>query len=196
MKVLEDGTIVFDDPADEAENAPEGRVPWEVAACHYYVNVGNIAATARRFNTTVYEIKKLMSTSWWQEEVSRIKADSKVKLDAGFTRLVEKGIALLEDRLEHGDIARIKTDKDGNTTVYRSAVKAVDIARITDMAFMKRQLIRNEPTMVQGDTQALSILAQKLRALGRKDPTLLDAPAHTEGMGQSRSHDQVDYDGE
>jgi hypothetical protein len=182
VKILDDGTVVFDDPADEAENAPEGRVPWEIAACHYYVNVGNIAATARRFNTTVYEIKKLMSAIWWQEEVSKIKADSRVKIDAGFTRLVEKGIALLEDRLEQGEIARIKTDKDGNTTIYRSAVKAVDIARITDMAFMKRQLVRNEPTMVAGDTQTLSILAQKLRALGKKDPTLLDAP--TEGMGK------------
>lgn len=189
MKILEDGTVVFEDAQDESDNAPDGRVAWEVAACHYYVNVGNIAATARRFNTTVYEIKKLMSTAWWQEECLRIKNDSRVKIDAGFTRIVEKGIALLEERLENGDILRVKEMPDGRKIITRSAVKAVDIARITDMAFMKRQLVRNEPTVVAGDTQTLSILAQKLRALGKKDPTLLDAPAPSEARG-------MDGDGE
>lgn len=183
VKVLDDGTIVFEDTMDESENAPEGRVTWEVAACHYYVSVGNIAATARRFNTTVYEIKKLMAQLWWQEETSRIKTENKVRLDAGFTRIVEKGISLLEDRLENGEIVRIKEMPDGRKIITRSAVKAIDIARITDMAFMKRQLVRNEPTVVQGDTQALSLLARKLRALGAKDPTLLEAPdAQSEGL--------------
>jgi hypothetical protein len=187
MKIMEDGTVVFEDAQEESDNAPDGRVAWEVAACHYYVNVGNIAATARRFNTTVYEIKKLMGTTWWQEESGRIRADSRVKIDAGFTRIVEKGIALLEERLDNGDISRIKEMPDGRKIITRTAVKAVDIAKITDMAFMKRQLVRNEPTVVAGDTQALSMLAQKLRALGRKDPTLLDAPVHVEDMGKKVS---------
>jgi hypothetical protein len=182
MKILDDGTVILEDAQDESDNAPDGRVAWEVAACHYYVNVGNIAATARRFNTTVYEIKKLMGTPWWQEEAARIRSDSRVKIDAGFTRVVEKGIQLLEDRLEHGDISRIKEMPDGRKIVTRTAVKAVDIARIVDMAFMKRQLVRNEPTVVAGDTQAMSVLAQKLRALGRKDPDMLNAPTEGRGM--------------
>jgi hypothetical protein len=155
--------------------------------------VGNIAATARRFNTTVYEVKKLMGQPWWQEETARVKSENKVRLDAGFTRLVEKGISLLEDRLEHGEIVRIKEMPDGRKIVTRSAVKAIDIARITDMAFMKRQLVRNEPTVVQGDTQALSLLARKLRALGAKDPTMLEAPdARPAGMGETLgdNHDE------
>jgi hypothetical protein len=198
VKILEDGTVVFEDPLDEAQNKvreeeDDGRVPWEVAACHFYMNVGNIAATARRFHTTVYEIKKLMATVWWQEEASRIRTDSRVKIDAGFTKIVEESIQLLQDRLTHGEITRIKTDKDGNTTITRSAPRMIDIARVCDMAFMKRQLVRNEPTIVAGDTQALSILAQKLRALGSKDPSLLTAPAqsgHAEGMGLAGDHDE------
>jgi len=179
VKVMEDGTVVFENPADEASGAPDGRVPWEVAACHYWVNVGNIAATARRYQTTVYEIKKLMSQPWWQEEVNKVKSESRVKIDAGFTRIVEKSITLLEDRLENGEITSIKELPNGTKIIKRSAIRAVDIAKIMDTAFMKRQLVRNEPTVVAGDTQALSVLAQKLRALGRKDPALLDAP--TEG---------------
>lgn len=195
MKILEDGTVVFEDPLDEAQGTVDGRVPWEVAACHFFVNTGNIAATARKFQTTVYEIKKLMMTVWWQEEAARIRSESRVKIDAGFTRLVERGIQMLEDRLEHGEITKIKIDKDGNQVVFRSAIRSIDIARITDMAFMKRQLVRNEPTVVAGDTQALSILAQKLRALGSKDPNLLQAPtvpAHGEAMRESSASDAED----
>jgi hypothetical protein len=182
VKILEDGTVVFDNPGDEADGG-DGRVPWEVAACHFYMNTGNMAATARRFNTTIYEVKKLMTAVWWQEECARIRSESKVKIDAGFTRLVEKGIAMLEDRLDNGEIAGMKTDKDGNVTIRRSAMRAIDIARITDMAFMKRQLVRNEPTVVAGDTQALTVLARKLRALGAKDPTLLEMNAPNEVGG-------------
>lgn len=171
MQILDDGTIIFEEGEDD------GAVTWEVAACHYYTNVGNIAATARRFQTTVYEIKKLMGTSWWQDLTVQIKRDAQVKIDAGFTRLIEKGMQKLEDRLDHGEIASIKTEKDGSTTIRRAPMRAIDIAKITDMAFMKRQLVRNEPTVIPGDTQALSILAQKLRALGKKDPSILDAPS-------------------
>jgi hypothetical protein len=190
MKIMDDGTIVFEDPLDEAQGSEDGRVPWEVAACHYYMNVGNIAATARRFQTTVYEIKKLMQTVWWQEEAARIRSDSRVKIDAGFTQLVEESIALLKDRLTHGEIVSIKEDKDGNKTIKRAAPRMVDIARVCDMAFMKRQLVRNEPTVVAGDTQALTVLAQKLRALGSKDPSLLNppTPAHDASRGDVGSH--------
>jgi hypothetical protein len=198
VKILEDGTVVFEDPLDEAHGtlAEDGRVPWEVAACHFFVNTGNIAATARKFSTTVYGIKKLMMTVWWQEEASRIRSESRVKIDAGFTRLVEQGIQMLEDRLTHGEITKIKTDKDGNETIFRSAPRMIDIARVTDMAFMKRQLVRNEPTVVAGDTQALTVLAQKLRALGSKDPALLHAPAHSEGMGLGAQLDDVELNDE
>jgi hypothetical protein len=183
VKILEDGTVVFDNPADEADGG-DGRVPWEVAACHFYMNTGNMAATARRFNTTIYEVKKLMAQVWWQDECARVRSESKVKIDAGFTRLVEKGIALLEDRLDNGEITRIVMDKDGNPVIKRAQMRAIDIARITDMAFMKRQLVRNEPTVVAGDTQALTVLARKLRALGAKDPTLLEMNAPSEAGGE------------
>jgi hypothetical protein len=183
MKIMDDGSIVFENPVEEADwrdADEEGRVPWEVAACHFYCNVGNMAATARRFQTSIYVIKKLTQQAWWQELSTRIQSESKTSIDAGFTRLVEKGLRAMEDRLDNGEIEFVKEGPDGEKEVVRKPLRAIDIARITDMAFMKRQLIRNQPTDIPGATQAITMLATKLRALGRKDPSLLDAP--TEGL--------------
>lgn len=181
MKILDDGTVIFDDPADEADQTWESeRLPWEVQACRFFTETGNIAATARRFNTTPYEIKKLMTKVWWQDEVTSLKQQIRLRTESSFSRIIEKGLAQLEDRLDNGEIIKTKIDPNtGEEVNVRVKMKARDIAAITDMAFMKRQLIRNEPTQVQGATETLTILARKLQALGGKDPTLLNGPGHT-----------------
>lgn len=173
MKILDDGTVIFENPLDSEEGrelVPEeddGRVEWEVAACYYYAGCGNISATARKFCVSVYAVKKLMQEQWWQDKIGRIYAEQKVYIDAGFSKLVERGIEMLADRMENGDF-----DDFGK----RRPLKALDVAKITDMSFMKRQLIRNEPTSVSGGMEDLSTLARHLRAIGKADPSILEAP--------------------
>ena len=180
MKILEDGTYVFENPVEEAEHQPASNpkacLPWEVQACHFYVETGNISATARKFSTSLYHIKRLMEKPWWQELEQELNQQHRVRSEAGFSKIVEKSLSILEDRLDNGDIIRFEEDKEtGATVAVRAPIKAVEVAKIADMAFMKRQLIRNEPTVIPGSTETLTILARKLQALGAKDPALLEA---------------------
>lgn len=171
MRIEADGTVVPDSPLEEADEtiwSEDGAdVPWEVAACHWYADTGNMAGTARRFNTTVGQIKKLMSCLWWQEEVARLHRDQRQRVDASLTKMLDTSIDLIMDRLENGDL-----DEKGR----RKPMRTRDIAACADFAFNKRQILRNQPTQIAGDTQSLSLLARKLEALGAGDPTLLEAP--------------------
>lgn len=157
-------------PETPVETADMGNlVPVELAMCRHYNEHGNMALTARTYNTTVYEVKKLMSTLWWQEETTRLKADARVKADAGYSRLMDLTIDALEDRVLKGEL--VGFTKDG--TEKRVPLSATALCRINDLAFMKRQLLRNQPTAIPGDTPSMGVLAQKLRALGAKDPSLI-----------------------
>ena len=154
-----------------ASEAKEGdTVPWEVAACRLYFETGNMSEVARQFNTTPWEISKLSRTIWWQDEQTRLKRDAGTKLDAGFSTILDKGVNALLDRIEHGEITG--ANKDG--TPRRTAMTSVALARVVHMAFMNRQLLRGEATSIPGDTDAMTKLAMKLRALGARDPTLLE----------------------
>jgi len=161
-----DGTFLY-------EEEDEPLVSWEMAACKVYADCGNVSATARQFGKPVYRVRKLLAEPWFQEELTKLKSEAVVKADCSLTRLFDTGMEVLQDRLLNGELSAPVGGKPGK----RTPIRAADAARITDMAFMKRQLLRNNPTIIPGDTPTLTLLAQKLRALGAKDPSLLEAPA-------------------
>ena len=140
-------------------------VPWEIAACRRYCETGNMAGTAREFGKTIYELNKLSRTLWWQEEEVRYKKDSATMLDATYTRVLDAALIRLEDRIINGEVTGV--NKDGSER--RMPVTASVLTRVADSVFIKRQLLRNEPTTIPGDTDRMNILAEKLKALGRKD---------------------------
>jgi len=203
MKITaKDGTVVANSPvvgADPFADAiadigalsasPTGTVPLleglplaeeivsvEIAICRRYCETGNMALCAREFNRTVYELNKMSRTLWWQEEEVRFKKDSLTVLDATYTRLLDKALMVAIERIEQGEVTGV--NKDG--TYRRMPVTASVAIRIADSVFIKRQLLRNEPTTIPGDTDRMNILAEKLRALGKKDPTYAIDGAVTE----------------
>lgn len=203
MKITaKDGTVVANSPVVGADPfadalkeigavsaAPTGTVPLldglplaeeivsvEIAICRRYCETGNMALCAREFNRTVYELNKMSRTLWWQEEEVRFKKDSLTVLDATYTRLLDKALVVAIERIEQGEVVGV--NKDGS---YRRMPVTASVAiRIADSVFIKRQLLRNEPTTIPGDTDRMNILAEKLRALGKKDPTYAIDGAITE----------------
>lgn len=186
-----DGTFKYEGGTDLEE-----EVTWELAACRHYAETGSITETARHFHKTHYQIKKLMATAWWQDEVSRVRQEAVVKADAGYSKLLDLSIEQLLDRVVKGEITGVKENKvTGVVEEKRVPLKVLDLVRINDLAFMKRALIRNEPTDIQGGTQSLTVLAQKLRALGAKDPSIIDLPmqeVRSEGTGSCRDGGDTD----
>lgn len=157
-------------PAQEEGSAPVEYIPWELQACHMYADTGNLAKVARHFKVTVYELNKLARTIQWQDEAVRYRKENAAKLDATYTRVLDTALLALEDRIVHGEVVGVA--KDG--TERRMPVTASVLTRVADSVFIKRQLLRNEPTAIAGDTDKMNILAQKLRALGAKDPSIID----------------------
>jgi hypothetical protein len=191
VKILEDGTVVFETPVEEGDFHVEGVLPWEVQACHFYAECGMLSRTARHFHATVYEIKKLMAKAWWKEEFDRYRAEMRVKDEVLSSKVFEVSMEVVLDRLTKGNIIRVEENEDGTQTVRRLPVRAAEAAAIADRAFMRRQLMRNEPTSLPGAAENLDLIARQLRAIGRGDLSLLDAPTEGRGLndGQGRGLD-------
>lgn len=162
--------------SDGAEGASAGTVPGEqlvtleIAICRRYCETGNMALCAREFGKTVYEINKMARQLWWQEEETRFKRDSNTILDSTYTRILDRSLLELEDRVIKGEVTGV--NKDGSKR--RMPITASVLTRVADSVFIKRQLLRNEPTSIPGDTDRMNLLANKLRALGAKDPSIID----------------------
>lgn len=155
------------------ENAPvvlpgvnEGM---ELRAIRSYLQTGSLASVSRETGISIIELQKWTRTVWWQQELAALKRDANAASEAALTRILDCTLIELLDRVQLGDI-RV----DGQGKSHRTPIKADTLARIADVVFTKRQLIRNAPTAIAGDTNKLNTLAAKLRALGAKDITIID----------------------
>jgi len=156
--------------AELAATVPAEESPLEVLMCRAYCKCGSLAEVARAFGVTYYEVAKHSRQPWWADEEVRFKKEQASHLDAALSDALDKSVIALVDRIENGEIDGI--NKDGS--LRRKPMTASVLARVVDTTFRTRQLIRNQPTSIQGDTDKMGILAQKLRALGAKDVTILD----------------------
>lgn len=177
MKVMDGEEVVVDTSEGEYVEAPSedelAVQTIEQQAMAIFIQEGTLTAVSKRLGIRYYEVQKLSRTLWWNEEVARIRRDIAAGEIAMQTRLVDRCLDLLMDRIEHGDLVATRTG------FKREPLKATDLARIAHTVFTERQLLRNEPTAIAGETGRVQVLATKLRALGAKDITILeegDAP--------------------
>lgn len=163
------GRKVGDGTPEEGDEAlPEGlavvaAASKELQAVRIFVQTGSLAAVSRQLGVPMAELAKFAKTVWWQQEVAALQRDASAQLDAGLTRILDMSLEQLILRLTTGDTVMTK---QGPKVM---PLKADTLARIADIVFTKRQLLRNQPTAIAGDTNKLNILATKLRALGAKD---------------------------
>jgi hypothetical protein len=154
----------------------EGRIvvdlPLELRAVRAFLVSGSYAATAREMGVPVAVVKGWSTEIWWQEEVAALQRDMAAKLDSDMTRILNFSLDQLLNRITCGDTVVMRT-KEGIEEV-QVPLKADTLARIADVVFTKRQLLRNQPTAIAGDTKKLNTLALKLKALGARDVTILE----------------------
>ena len=75
--------------------------------------------------------------------------------------MLDKTLVALEDRLDNGD--QVMTAMG----LQNVPLSAKDLIRLADVVFDKRQLVRNLPTQIDGDSSKLASLAEKLSQLGQ-----------------------------
>jgi hypothetical protein len=134
-------------------------VPLE--AVRLYVLHGSLAEVSRQLDIPIQELTAASKTAWWQDEVTELRRARNAVLDAQLTKLHEMTIEQMIDRVEKGE-----KYKDKKGVERRKPMTARDLAALGHTIFTERQLIRNEPTVVAGETARVTVLAEKLRALG------------------------------
>jgi hypothetical protein len=156
--------------AELVATVPTDDTPIELLMCRAYCKCGSLAEVARAFGVSYYEVAKHSRTPWWADEEVRFQKEQASALDASLSSALDSAVSALLDRIEQGEIEGV--NKDGS--LRRKPMSASVLARVVDTTFRTRQLIRNKPTSIAGDTEKMGILAQKLRALGAKDVTILN----------------------
>jgi hypothetical protein len=111
------------------------------AACTYAVT-GNARRVSELIKVPEGTIRAWKTTEWWHEVMSRIQQEQNEELDSKLTKLVDKAVDHINDRLDHGDyVYNAKEDK-----LIRKPVGAKDLSIVAAVTVDKRQLLRGQPT--------------------------------------------------
>lgn len=111
------------------------------AVCVFAV-AGNSRRVAEITKIPEATIRAWKSTEWWADAMSRIITEQDEELNSKLTKLVDKAVDEVNDRLENGNyIYNPKLDK-----LVRKPVDAKELAIVTAISIDKRQLLRGQPT--------------------------------------------------
>ena len=155
MRLVEDS---YREPAEEPV-----RTPVELEAVRRFALSGSLAQVSRDMGIALYELQKLSRLGWWADELALLRREELALTNATLTRLFDATLGQIEDRLINGDYHLVSGQ------MRRVALDAKTLARLADVIFDKRQLVRNQPTVIEGDNSKLALLAEKLARLGAKN---------------------------
>lgn len=132
-------------------------------AATYYAMSGSMAEVSRRTGISESTLSGWRHSDWWPQLVEEVRSQKNVEIDAGFTRVIEKAISAVEDRLDNGDVVIVKGEE------LRVPVKARDAAIVAGIAFDKREQLRNPQTRPseEDEWERLDRLADRLVTLQR-----------------------------
>lgn len=135
-----------------------------LAILQHYALCGSIVDTARKFGETAYGLAQLMATPWWQREYAFLRREQMAQENVRLTSLWSKTLDQIEDVLTYGEEVQTK-----HGDVVRKTLSASALARLAEVLFDKRQIVRNEPTVIvdNNSVSKLDELAQKLARLGQ-----------------------------
>ena len=110
-----------------------------------YLALGSVAETSRFCNVPLATVANWKSQPWWKELVDEIQSGEGQKQDNKMSRLIDKALDILMERIEDGDYQY--DQKTGR--LVKVPLKARDLERVASGLFDKRQLIRNKPTNIK-----------------------------------------------
>lgn len=95
---------------------------------------------------------------WFKDLISEIQREDDNNVDAKLTKIVSKSLDNVVDRLENGDY--MYDPKQGK--FIRKPMTGRDTARVADIMFDKRNLLRGKPTSISGKQEQISDRLLKL----------------------------------
>ena len=124
--------------------AKNGWAPEEqrVEAVALYAAIGNAAEVARIMNINAATLRTWKTTEWWELMMRRVHLEADEQLDSKFTKIVDKAMEEINDRLENGE--HVYNPRTGE--IVRVKPKMRDVAMVAATNLDKRQLLRGQPT--------------------------------------------------
>lgn len=142
-------------------------------AVHMFSQIGSLKEVSRRMGIALYDLQKLSRTQEWMEELSAIQREEAAMMNVKMSRLLDSTFDQIEDRLENGDY-QFSAGKS-----FRKPCDAGTLAKLVNVIFDKRQLVRNLPTQIEASQTKLAELADKLTKLGLiRTSDIIDVDMH------------------
>lgn len=124
-----------------------------------YLALGNMKLVSATTGVDYGLIRQWKMQPWWKEFEREIRATENIALDSNLTKIVDKSLETVADRLENGDF--IFDNKTGQ--IKRKPVNMKDAAKVSVDLLTKRELLRGNAT--NRSESAVIPMADQLKAL-------------------------------
>ena len=146
-----------------------------------FLATGNAALTGSLINVPVATVRSWQKQDWWKDVVAQIRSDGALELNAKLTKIVDKSIEAVNDRIENGDF--LYDQKRGQLT--RVPVKLKDLHRVATELIDKQQIIQdreNRPSTTEAslEDRLVKIAETFVRNIG-KEPRMKEVGEIIEG---------------
>lgn len=143
---------------------PKGRAwPWEkrIEVVSKWLVLQNMRVVSEQTGVHYEVIKDWKNSDWWDDLVEQIKKTKELELDNKLSKIIDRSLAVVADRLENGDL--ILNNKTGE--LVRKPVSMKDSAKVASDLLAKQILIKEKSETVQIKKESvkeqLALLAQE-----------------------------------
>ena len=133
-----------------------------IAVIADYSVTGNITKTADLHNMPKQTVSNWAKSDWGIELLGQIRTEKGEELDANLTKLIDSAFEQAQDRIENGDY---RVTKDGK--LIRVPMGGYQLVISGATTYDKRQLHRNQPTAISGESETIKALAEQFKQLSR-----------------------------
>lgn len=133
----------------------------KLEAIQSYLVLGNLALTSRLLGIPEITLRVWKTKDWWKDQVAELKAQEKFELSAKMKKIVNASLAVVEDRLEHGDF---QFDQKTGQTV-RKPVNMKDAHKVAVDLQQRQEMLEKVSTE---ETQQDTSVEDKLLKLAEK----------------------------
>jgi hypothetical protein len=126
-----------------------------------YFETGNKETAAKFCGCTIRCADDWVKADWFKKAMRELNREHDKGLDNKITKLLNKTLDQLSQRLETGD-EKVLLTRDGEFRTYQQ-LTAKDLAIVTGVLFDKRNQLRKEPEKDDAAESALDRIADKLR---------------------------------
>ncbi len=145
-----------------------------------FMVLGNIAKTAELHNMPEQTVRDWTKSEWGVELIGEIRDQKGEELDANLTKLIDSAYEQAQDRIENGDY---RVTKDGK--LFRVPMGGYQLVISGSTIYDKRQLHRNQPTSIQGDSETISKLVKKFEQISRDHNNIQNSVVSTQGKTEN-----------